>query len=70
MKRKIAVFIALVLAAAMLLSALNRKESRGAHCRSDCPGTNGEYRKTTVSAFVNGAVETTFTDIPEKEDNI
>ncbi len=58
------------LAAAMLLSALNRKESRGAHFRSDFPETNDEYRKTTVSCYKNGAVDITFEDIPENEDII
>ena len=51
------------LAVAMLMSALKRSESRGAHYRSDFPETNDEYRKTTVSRYENGAVKITFEDI-------
>ncbi len=58
------------LSAAMLLSALTRKESRGAHFRGDFPETNDEYRKTTVSCYENGAVKITFEDIPENENSI
>ncbi len=58
------------LAAAMLLSALKRTESRGAHFRSDFPETKEEYRKTTVSHYENGSVEITFEDIPNDENTV
>ena len=60
------------LARAMLMSAAERRESRGAHFRADFPETLEEYRKTTVSEYRNGAVRITFEDIPEaaNEDNI
>ena len=56
------------LANAMLMSAYERRESRGAHCRADHPETKEEYRKTTVSEYKNGAVRITFEDIPEAAD--
>ena len=52
-------------AQAMLYSALGRMESRGAHCRSDCPDTLDMFRNTTVSELYDGAVRITYEDIPE-----
>ena len=40
-----------ILGKAMLLSALKRKESRGAHYREDYPEINDEYRKNSVVSF-------------------
>ena len=52
---------------AVLLSALNRRESRGAHTRTDYPETDDEhYRKTTVAVFDRNEVKISFRDIPEK----
>lgn len=56
-----------VLGRAMLLSALERKESRGAHTRTDFPDRDdARYRKTTVAAYRDGAVSITFRALPER----
>lgn len=56
----------IALGRAMLLSALARRESRGAHTRSDFPRRDdGQYRKTTVAALRNGEITISFRPIPE-----
>jgi succinate dehydrogenase / fumarate reductase flavoprotein subunit len=52
-------------ALAMLYSALERKESRGAHYRKDYSKQSEEYRKTTVAEYKNGKIKITFREIPE-----
>ena len=56
----------LKLAEAMLLSALNRKESRGAHYREDYPQKNENFRKTTLASMQENQVQITFRNIPER----
>ena len=51
----------------MLLSALARKESRGAHIRSDYPRTSADFQKTTVAGLHNGEVMIQFAAIDESE---
>ena len=52
-----------LLGKAMLLSALNRKESRGAHYRDDHPETSDDYAKTSVASY-DGEIRIDLVDIP------
>lgn len=54
-----------LLGEALLRSALSRKESRGAHLRSDCPGEHEEYRKTTVASWNGKEVQIALRPIGE-----
>ena len=50
----------LILAKAILLCALQRKESRGAHIRIDYPDKKEEYCKSSCISYANGLYETSF----------
>ena len=56
----------LILARAILESALNRKETRGAHIREDYPERNEEFALCSVCDYHNGEHKVTYV----KEDDI
>lgn len=60
------------LALAMVMSALNRKESRGAHKRIDYPEISDIYKKTTVATYNGASIKITMRSIPEprKDDEV
>lgn len=49
-----------LLGKAMLMSASDRKESRGAHTRSDFPTENTDYQKQTIAEYKNGKILISF----------
>lgn len=46
----------LILARAILLSALNREETRGAHIREDFPNASPNFRACSVAEYQNGEI--------------
>jgi succinate dehydrogenase / fumarate reductase flavoprotein subunit len=57
----------ILLGKAMLTSSLLRRESRGAHYRTDYPQRNdGLYRKTTIAKWNGSEIEVRFRNIPER----
>lgn len=51
------------LALAMVMSALNRKESRGAHKRVDYPDVSDKFQKTTIVKFCKGKINVDLREI-------
>ncbi|MCR4946726.1 MAG: FAD-binding protein [Lachnospiraceae bacterium] len=58
----------LLLAEAILRSALVRKESRGAHSVREYPGRAEALQRITTAQYINGAVETGFEELPVLRD--
>ena len=58
----------MLLARAMMLSALERRESRGAHFREDFPVSDEAYRKTLIASVRDGSVALRFEDIPDRRE--
>jgi len=59
-----------LLGKAMLVCALQRQESRGAHYRSDYPDRDDpRFQKTTVAVCRDGEIITAFRPIPERRDD-
>lgn len=56
----------LQLADAIILSALERKESRGAHTRSDFPEKSDEYKKMTIAEMKDGKIKVSFRPLREE----
>ena len=56
----------LLLGMAMLRSALERRESRGAHFREDFPQADDTYRMTTAAAFGGNDIHIDFRDVSMK----
>ena len=56
----------LSLARAMLMSALERRESRGAHFREDYPKPDEAMRRTLIARCKDGVTELYFRELPER----
>lgn len=57
----------ILLGKAMLMSALERRESRGAHTRSDFPQRDDEkFQCTTVACLKNGSISVEMRSIPKR----
>ena len=59
-----------LLAEAVMLSAVKRKESRGAHFVREYPERSEAFRKTTAARCVHGNVEIEFKEIPALRDSV
>ncbi len=54
------IYYMVLLAKAILTSALERRESRGAHFRADYPNSLAEYQKSSIVEFANNEIQIHF----------
>ena len=59
-----------MLSRAMIQSALSRRESRGAHYRSDYPDTLDEYKKISLARFIDGEVDISFKEVADLKEEL